>query len=198
MRPMIVEGRNETLYAAMIAGGFRRPSDLAKAAGIRQAQVSHLMHQRIPPVVRGGGFCKPLKAIASVLKKLPEDLIAGARPTAAAKPNLHSPVVTDDDSCGFEAIHDQWRLTTAAAPQEVLAHRREIAERLRGLLRLLTERERAILAFRFADEPMTRDAIGVALGISGNLVNDIERRALKKLRDRAETRRITIDFGVLA
>jgi RNA polymerase sigma factor (sigma-70 family) len=67
---------------------------------------------------------------------------------------------------------------------------------LGGAIATLDEREREILAARFApdeSEPVTLEQIGRRMGISRERVRQIERRALERLRERGEVQRLAAE-----
>jgi len=78
--------------------------------------------------------------------------------------------------------------------------RKELRHVLDGAIATLDERERAILAARFApddSEPVTLEQIGRRMGISRERVRQIERRALERLRELGEVQLLAAERAQL-
>lgn len=73
----------------------------------------------------------------------------------------------------------------AEAEDRVAAHEAHsrVRELVHSAITRLSERERVILAQRLQDEPVPLRAIGDQLGITGEAVRQIEKRALAKMRE---------------
>jgi RNA polymerase primary sigma factor len=76
----------------------------------------------------------------------------------------------------------------------VVAWREGAQEALRSMLSQLNDRERTIIVRRFglADDKQTLVELGRELGISKERVRQLETRALRKLRNKAESRRLEL------
>lgn len=88
----------------------------------------------------------------------------------------------DEDSGGVIDVYEDW---SYSPDTELLAA--NLREKTVKMLTLLMEKERQILMYRFelAGERRTLKTIGDELGISPETVRQIEKRALRKLRDYA-------------
>ncbi|HUX41900.1 MAG TPA: RNA polymerase sigma factor RpoD/SigA [Rectinemataceae bacterium] len=132
---------------------------------------------------------EPLDAEVAAELGVSAEAVAELRAMASSVVSLESEL--DTESGGVIDIYEDWSYSPDTAM---------IAENLREetarMLTLLMEKERRILMYRFelAGERRTLKTIGDELGISPETVRQIEKRALRKLRDQA----VREDFGFAA
>lgn len=103
------------------------------------------------------------------------------RSMASAVVSLESDL--EEDAGGVIDVYEDW---SYSPDTEILAE--NLREETARMLELLMEKERRILMYRFelAGKRRTLKTIGDELGISPETVRQIEKRALRKLRDYAE------------
>ncbi len=124
---------------------------------------------------------EPLDAEVAAELRVPVNAVTELRSFSGSVVSLESDL--DDDSGGVIDVYEDW----SYSPDTAL-----IADNLREetarMLALLMEKERRILMYRFelSGERRTLKTIGDELGISPETVRQIEKRALRKLRDHAD------------
>lgn len=132
---------------------------------------------------------EPLDAEVAAELGVSAEVVAELRAMSSSVVSLESEL--DTESGGVIDVYEDWSYSPDLAM---------IAENLREetarMLTLLMEKERRILMYRFelAGERRTLKTIGDELGISPETVRQIEKRALRKLRDHA----VREDFGFAA
>ncbi len=114
------------------------------------------------------------------------DEIASIRRVARAPISLHRPVGDEDDSEFGQFIADEH----AESPYERAAENLANAA-VRDLMGTLAYRERRVIELRYgfgAGEPRTLEEIGRTFEVTRERIRQIEKQALKKLRDLPEAR----------
>ena len=115
-------------------------------------------------------------------------------PGGAAPPEGWNTVGFDDSA----SIQDRM---TCGDPEEVFEalDQRMIEQCVGGLLPGLDERERSVIDARFGlsgGEPQSLRAIGRSLGVSGERVRQIEKNALKALREAPKAHSLALELGL--
>ena len=129
---------------------------------------------------------EPLDAEVAAELAVSIEAISEIRAISSSIVSLESDL--DDESGGVIDVYEDWSYSPDLA---MIAD--SIREETARMLALLMEKERRILMYRFelAGKRRTLKTIGNELGISPETVRQIEKRALRKLRDRAARE----DFG---
>ena len=119
---------------------------------------------------------------------LEPDALAHLASTMVPIASLHAPLADTDSLCLEDSLEDD------AAPDPIAeVDRFEVRGELARLLVVLSPRERRILDWRFGlsdDEPQTLEDIGKRLNLSRERVRQITGRALEKLREQPESKKL--------
>ncbi|HUX37239.1 MAG TPA: RNA polymerase sigma factor RpoD/SigA [Rectinemataceae bacterium] len=124
---------------------------------------------------------EPFDAEVAAELRVPVSAVTELRSFSAAVVSLESDL--DDESGGVIDVYEDWSYSPDTA---IIAE--NMREETARMLTLLMEKERRILMYRFelSGERRTLKTIGDELGISPETVRQIEKRALRKLRDQAD------------
>jgi RNA polymerase primary sigma factor len=118
------------------------------------------------------------------------DLILGL---AREPSSLDAPVAVDGETLAHELVANE----RSAMPEDEVA-RAFLRASTRGILDVLTERERHVLDLRFGLDGSTErtlEEIGAMLSLTRERIRQIEHGALRKLRVRCEERSIRLDVA---
>jgi RNA polymerase sigma factor (sigma-70 family) len=150
---------------------------------LRSRRIDRELRQRLGRAPRRDELARALEVEPEVLDRVR----ASALPIASTD----APIPGADDLVLEDVLRDE----DVVDPVEDV-DRKELRRVLGGAIATLDERERDILAARFApdeSEPVTLEQIGRRMGISRERVRQIERRALDRLRERGEVQRLAAE-----
>ncbi|RAZ83420.1 sigma-70 family RNA polymerase sigma factor [Cereibacter johrii] len=168
----------EDVRSELVKTVFRSLQTYDQISGPFGSYIATCMKWRIPEIVR-------LRRMIYVSHKAERKLHAGGdgKIEEAAAAAISARPVEIDDELGLEADPEADRLTEGAA-HTILAEE----------LSRLDDRDRAVIAMRFADPDSEKGfrEIGSELGVSGERIRQIQLAALKKLRLRLEARGLTL------
>jgi hypothetical protein len=177
---VVVRVRNGRLLAAIRREGYASISEFARRNGLLQQEVSGLVSMRISPLSRRTGMPTPLiLRVADALHAAVADLVP-PRQMAAAMATASRPVGLDLTDDQIEYFLRQVPTT----PEQWLAlSRAQLA--IKKNLGTLTPREQRVLHLHlgldgYPDAPLRE--VAKQIGVGGNRVQQIERRAIRRLR----------------
>ena len=150
---------------------------------LRSRRVERELRQRLGRSPRRDELAEALE--------VPPEVLDRVRASALPIASTDSPIPGADDLVLEDVLQDE----EVVDPVEDV-DRGELRRVLGGAIATLDEREREILAARFApdeSEPVTLEQIGRRMGISRERVRQIERRALERLRERGEIQRLAAE-----
>lgn len=182
-----VKVKNGPMLRAMRAAGFETASALALASRTQPGEVGSYLNLTVSPINQSGEWRPSLLRIATTLHSLPEDLFPSQHVKNPLRINRAEFEASLEDIGRFQIAQDN-------DPQEAL-EKKEEATALFLALASLSPREQEVLRMRYGlddgEERTLRD-IGLRLGISRPRVDQIEAKALRKLRHptRAVSRRL--------
>jgi RNA polymerase primary sigma factor len=150
---------------------------------LRSRRIERELRQRLGRAPRRDELARAME--------VPPEVLDRVRASALPIASTDAPLPGADDLVLEDVLQDE----DVVDPVEDV-DRNELRQVLGGAIATLDERERAILAARFAadeSEPVTLEQIGRRMGISRERVRQIERRALERLRERGEIQRLAAE-----
>ena len=192
-----VKVRNNYLLTKMRERGYFTAAALSRACGVQQQRIGHFLNLAYAPFrnlvgYRNGcnmGWIKSAKDLADFFQCLPEDLF----------PPQHIESSLPFNRASFEVSLDEvdWMLDGAeklALPPDEEAGVKEIKALVTRTLMSLTPREERVLRMRcgFGGRPeMTAAEVANVMDVSQTRVQQIEAKALRKLRHPSRSRPLT-------
>jgi RNA polymerase sigma factor (sigma-70 family) len=150
---------------------------------LRSRRIERELRQRLGRAPRRDELARELE--------VPPEVLDRVRASALPIASTDAPIPGADDLVLEDVLQDE----DVVDPVDGV-DRKELRRVLGGAIATLDEREREILAARFApdeSEPVTLEQIGRRMGISRERVRQIERRALERLRERGEVQRLAAE-----
>ncbi len=150
---------------------------------LRSRRIERELRQRLGRAPRRDELARAME--------IPPEVLDRVRASALPIASTDAPIPGADDLVLEDVLRDE----DVVDPVEDV-DRKELRRVLGGAIATLDEREREILAARFApdeSEPVTLEQIGRRMGISRERVRQIERRALERLRERGEVQRLAAE-----
>lgn len=176
--------RNGRILAAMRRHGIRSVSELARRAGIHVGTALRLVNLLAPPMSRWNGKWVPaVVAIADVLKVAPDDLFTDTQRASVMATNRRHIAVSE-----AEVATTLTALEQRAIDPVKLIESSERDQLLTEALEDLPKQEREVIIRRFGlngGTAETLDSIAADYKLSRERINQIEARALQKLRSPA-------------
>jgi RNA polymerase sigma factor (sigma-70 family) len=179
-----VSVKNNLLLSAIEAAGFKSIAEFERSAELRNGAVQGLVAMRDCPIGQTGEFGRVAKVCMEVLGAAPTDLWTPEQLMLKLRTNIGWREV-DMDIGQFQALARQQGENIAAlpSPEESLL-KIETARVVNDLLANRTKpNEEKVLRGMMSDEEMTLEAMGKKLGVTRERVRQIEKRALRRLRD---------------
>jgi len=175
-----VRVRNNLLKTRRLALGFNQ-TQMAEAIGCSQAAYGALEAMRVPPICKDGTWRKGVENLASYYGVDPEDLFPDAIQAVDKNKAVRYVDVKDVPSLIGVGSHSAAMLT--ASPDE-LAGQLELRKRIETVLPTLSPREEEVIRRRFGIGciAQTQAIIGQDFGVGGGRIQQIEAKALRKLR----------------
>lgn len=167
--------RNNLILRRMKQLGIKSQSELAKRSGLPNTTVSELIRMKRRPVhVISGEWLDVAFALSSALQTEPEELWTQTQRGMALESNSREVDMSE------EAVMQ-------LASGDDLERRVLSSKVLNEAMEVLTPREQDILHRRFFKEETLRE-IGDDYGISADRINQIEHKALRKLKHPSRSR----------
>lgn len=179
-----VSVRNNLLMSAIEAAGYKSVAEFERDAGIAKGRANCLVAMRDPPIQQNGEFSKMAKLIMEVLGAAPSDLWTEDQLMLKLRTNIGWREV-DMDIGSFKALARQQGEQMAALPsQEDVLLKIETARVVDELLnKRVTSREQLSLREIMSDGGLSLKDIGEKMGVSAERVRQIQKKALRKLRN---------------
>jgi len=131
---------------------------------------------------------EPTPEEAAEEMNMPVEKVRAVYKMAQQPISLQAPIGDDDETHFGDFVEDK----TAENPSQVAAYAM-LRERLREVLKTLTEREQQVLAYRFGlndGYPRTLEEVGKQFSVTRERIRQIEAKALRKLRHPTRLRKL--------
>lgn len=172
--------RNNLLLTAIREEGYPSVLAFCRNHDLHPSRVGEYIALKEAPTALNGQWKSSFLKIATALRRLPEDLVPKANRERALKKNS-----VEVEVSGQELVQVTAQLHLKALNPQKAMERKELVDGLQQALSCLSKRERQIIAERFGLEDgreRTLEEIGEKLGVSGTRIQQLEYRALRKLR----------------
>ena len=172
--------KNAHILRLMKSAGFRSARQLAIASKVEQARVGQLLNLKISPINRRGDWRNYVKRIADALNCMPDDLFSDTQRLSFMQSNKH---VIEIEEHEIEQFLES-RQKELESPEDVIV-KRDITKGIRTALSKLNSKERDVIIMKFGlndEEPLTFEQISEKIGLSAGRVQQIEAKAMRRLR----------------
>lgn len=174
-----VSVRNNLLLSAIEEQGYESVAAFERASEIKLGRINGLVAMREAPINNHGEFTPNAKKVMEVLGAAPTDLWTEQQLTIRLKTNVGERAI--DASLVQHLIEQRNKNDYLPSPEDELLAA-ETSSIIHEVLGTLSPRERAVLQERFV-EGLTLADTGELHGVSGVRARQIERHALRKLRN---------------
>lgn len=167
-----VKVRNNRILNAIENIGGRPGSIWCEQAGLNYSHLNAYINMLTSPIEKGGGLKESALLLCDVLGVMPDDLWSEEQLYPLEK-----------NFSELEMDFEQVAALMGGEPRllEEQADDDRVGRLIDDALKSLTQREKKVVIMRFRDDVTQKDT-GAALGITSSRVQQIEKRALRKLR----------------
>lgn len=184
-----VSFKNNLLLTAMERAGIKTGTELARRAGLTQSRVSTLVCMRKPAKKDSQGWSDAALAVAAVLKCDPEDLFSWFQQYSRLEHNSYS----------LGAVSSEVASLAIQNGTEREENIEDLRRTLNVALATLKPYEERVLRLRFGlvpgEDTFTLREIGDEFGVSNTRIQQIEARALRKLKHPNRTKELKSFVG---
>ena len=182
---VVLRVKNNKLLTAMERAGIKTMVDLSKLSGVPLSAIYAILALKAAGRTKVGEWRSALIKLSEYLKVLPEDLMPEAHEYSAMAKNKSEMFLSFADVEGLLESH--------AVPLSIEddVYQKELPKIVAEELTKLDPRSAQILRMLYGlggEDPQTRIEVGKAFGITGNRVAQIERRSMRMLAFKKESR----------
>ncbi len=173
---LIIRVKNNLLHTLMVDSGIANQAELARAVGLAPSVIGLVANLKVGAFNADGTPSKATSVLCDYFGCLPEDIYPREVLHTGIPKNVIERVVSSQEV----AKHLQQQ---AADPAVMLEEKIDGTYLLQQIARL-TKRQQEVIKGRFFEDK-TLAELGERFGVSRTRINDIERKALNKLRGMA-------------
>jgi RNA polymerase sigma factor (sigma-70 family) len=173
--------KNNLLYRRIMDRGYKNINAFCAAHGFQPGPVGDVINMKCPAVRKNGEWTATALRLADVLGVEPEDLFTEEQRVAQLKRNDAFIELTRDEA-----------LCLAQTDFREGLERRDYVGKLMSAANLLPNQTK-VLEMRYV-EGMTREEVGNALAVTGARVQQIEAKALRRIRATIDRQNMRLDY----
>lgn len=179
-----LRARNNVLWHA-IFDVYSSVAEFCRVHKLDEVEVGRLLNLKSSPLGKKGAFTAQARHISDAVGIHPDELFPASLYEHVLPMFEGRPRVAEVASCNFTSLASAEKMALPPSQHESLEHEYRMREVASALEIVLTPRERQVIQDRFGlcgEDPVTLLEMSSRLGLSRQLVAQIETEAMQKLR----------------